>query len=68
MTSTSKHETKTCPRCGRTFECKSSNPLRCDCAEIGLSEDAQMPIQDLYRDCLCVRCLRALAGTDTPSP
>lgn len=60
-----KHEVKTCPRCGRVFECKLNNPVHCECAQVHLSEETLLRIQEQYRDCLCLSCLTALAN-ETP--
>ncbi|WP_295585900.1 cysteine-rich CWC family protein [uncultured Lamprocystis sp.] len=57
-----KHEIKTCPRCGRVFECKLNNPVHCECAGVHLSEETLLRIQEQYRDCLCLSCLTALAA------
>lgn len=59
-----KHEIKTCPRCGRLFECKLNNPLHCQCAGVTLSERQLNYIQEIYEDCLCVHCLNALKEMD----
>ncbi len=64
-----KHEVKTCPRCGRVFECKLNNPVHCDCARVTLPEETLLAIQQRYRDCLCLRCLTDLAaGADLAGP
>jgi len=60
-----KHEIKTCPRCGRVFECKLNNPVHCECAQVHLSEETLLRIQEQYRDCLCLSCLTALAGGES---
>jgi len=57
-----KHELKTCPRCGRVFECKLNNPVHCDCALVMLDEETRVAIQGRFRDCLCLACLTALAA------
>jgi hypothetical protein len=57
-----KHEIKTCPRCGQAFECKANNPVYCDCARVQLTENALLAIECRYRDCLCLTCLTALAA------
>lgn len=57
-----KHEEKTCPRCGRVFECKVNNPLRCDCSEVELSDAALHEIHGCYPDCLCLECLVAISA------
>ncbi|MBS0026919.1 cysteine-rich CWC family protein [Chitinophaga sp. 22321] len=52
------HETITCPRCQRTFECRVGSILRCQCQEVTLSEEERYFIQQQYRGCLCADCLR----------
>ncbi|WP_295384809.1 cysteine-rich CWC family protein [uncultured Thiodictyon sp.] len=58
---------KTCPRCGRAFECKLDDPVHCDCARVELSAPTRSAIQAYYRDCLCLNCLTALAAGAAPS-
>ena len=60
-----KHEIKTCARCGRAFECKVNNPAHCDCARIQLTEDTLLRIEGRYRDCLCLACLTDLAAGES---
>ena len=62
-----KHEIKTCPRCGRLFECKLNNPVHCDCARVVLPEETMLAIQERFRDCLCLACLTELAGGADPA-
>lgn len=54
----SKHEIKTCPRCGASFECKANRVERCDCLDVVLSVQALEYLSEHYSDCLCVACLR----------
>ena len=56
-----KHENKTCPRCGRSFECKVNNPVHCDCTRVDLTEETLLKIEGQYLDCLCLACLTGLA-------
>lgn len=56
----SKHEIKSCPRCGNKFECKIGNITQCQCFEIKLSKNELVFIKELYEDCLCINCLRKL--------
>jgi hypothetical protein len=56
-----KHEIKTCPRCGGAFECKANNPARCDCARVQLTDDTLLAIEGRYQDCLCLACLTSLS-------
>lgn len=62
----SKHEIKTCPRCGAVFECKVSNPVHCQCAGIALGEALLDHLAARWDDCLCARCLRELAAAESP--
>ncbi|EGV16765.1 cysteine-rich CWC family protein [Thiocapsa marina] len=52
-----KHEIKTCPRCGSSFECKANRVERCGCLSVVLSAEALEYLGDRYGDCLCVACL-----------
>ncbi|MEZ2441094.1 cysteine-rich CWC family protein [Chitinophaga sp. RCC_12] len=52
------HETVTCPRCKRTFECRVGTILRCQCQDVVLSEEERYFIQQKYSGCLCADCLR----------
>lgn len=56
----SKHEIKTCPQCGATFECKVNDPAHCQCAGVTLSRELSARISKHYGDCLCVECLKAI--------
>ena len=60
--SRSKHELKTCPRCGRVFECRLNDPVHCDCARLQLSAETLSAIRERFQDCLCRACLTALAA------
>lgn len=62
-----KHEEKICARCGRTFECKANNALRCDCARVDLDDATLHALRELYPDCLCLSCLRDIAAGDRPT-
>jgi hypothetical protein len=52
-----KHEIKTCPRCGEELECKVNNVAHCACMTVALSDAAAEHVQERYEDCLCVACL-----------
>ena len=58
---TTKHEIKTCPRCGAPFECKANNPVHCRCADVPLTVEQMEAMQERYEDCVCPACLAALA-------
>ena len=54
------HETKNCPRCGNSFECKLGNVLECQCNSIQLGFDERNYVENIYTDCLCIHCLHVL--------
>ena len=57
MNSYTKHEIKSCPRCGSTFECKPGNIAQCQCYAVALTRDEATFIKEIYDDCLCAKCL-----------
>ena len=54
--------TKTCPRCGNTFECMADNITRCHCASVILTQAQKNSISQKYNGCLCHKCLIALSN------
>jgi Cysteine-rich CWC len=60
------HETVTCPRCQRTFECRVGSILRCQCQAVTLSEEERYFIQQQYSSCLCADCLRDMKSAFQP--
>ncbi|HVI45910.1 MAG TPA: cysteine-rich CWC family protein [Chitinophaga sp.] len=54
------HETVSCPRCGRSFECRVGTILRCQCQEVTLTEEERIFIRQQYTGCLCADCLREM--------
>jgi hypothetical protein len=52
-----KHEIKSCPRCGSTFECKPGNITQCQCYAVAITKDEAAFIKEIYDDCLCANCL-----------
>ena len=50
--------TKTCPRCGKTFECVHS--VNCWCVKVKLTDATKVFLKDHYSDCLCKECLEKL--------
>lgn len=54
------HETKTCPRCSRPFECKVGNIAECQCSRVALNYEQRTYVEAQYIDCLCAQCLQAL--------
>jgi hypothetical protein len=55
-----KHELKSCPCCGKVFECKPGDIANCQCFGIKISEEASVFIAKKYVDCICIGCLQAL--------
>lgn len=55
-----KHETKYCPRCNNTFQCKMGSILLCQCSTIELNEEERNYIRERFDDCLCVFCIKEL--------
>ncbi|MGO4288530.1 cysteine-rich CWC family protein [Chitinophaga sp. RAB17] len=64
------HETVTCPRCQRSFECRVGTILRCQCQDVTLSEEERYFIRQKFSGCLCADCLRdmksAFEAPETP--
>ncbi|MEO7924013.1 MAG: cysteine-rich CWC family protein [Chitinophagaceae bacterium] len=58
----SQHETRNCPRCNKSFECKPGNITQCQCYGIELSNELRAYIDQRYTDCLCRDCLQYLSG------
>jgi hypothetical protein len=54
------HETKKCPGCKQTFECKPGNITQCQCFGIQLTLEQKVYIEQRYNDCLCRDCLQYL--------
>ena len=48
---------QTCPRCKRTFECKATDIMNCQCYGIQLSDEARQALEDYEQACLCRTCL-----------
>lgn len=51
------HDTKHCPRCEGSFECKVGNILECQCNGIVFSDAEKAHIAANYDDCLCRKCM-----------
>jgi len=58
--STIKQMTKTCPRCGKTFECVHS--VDCWCVKVKLTDTTKAHLKANYSDCLCKDCLEEING------
>lgn len=54
------HETKTCPRCSKNFECKPGSITQCQCYGIALTAEQRAYVEQRYNDCLCKDCLQYL--------
>ena len=52
--------TKTCPRCGKTFECVHS--IDCWCVKVKLTDATKAYLKEHYSDCLCKDCLEEING------
>lgn len=48
---------KTCPKCGKAFECKPGNITQCQCYRVSLTREESVFIKEIYNDCLCAECL-----------
>jgi hypothetical protein len=51
--------TKTCPSCGKTFEC--THDKNCWCVKISIDESTREVLKKRYSDCLCADCLAQIA-------
>ncbi len=51
---------KTCPRCGKTFECVHS--IDCWCVKVQLNDSTKAYLKEHYSDCLCKDCLEEING------
>ncbi|HTY03708.1 MAG TPA: cysteine-rich CWC family protein [Rhodocyclaceae bacterium] len=64
LTHDKKPRSKTCPRCGRAFECGAESGSSCWCGVLPrlTSIDPAVP------DCLCPECLRSALNHQRPAP
>ena len=51
---------KTCPRCGKEFECVHS--IDCWCVKVQLKDTTKAYLKEHYSDCLCKDCLEEING------
>ncbi|MDD4819945.1 MAG: cysteine-rich CWC family protein [Flavobacteriales bacterium] len=51
---------KTCPRCGKTFECRHQEIDKCWCMSQAIEPDALAYISGEYTGCLCKDCIEEL--------
>lgn len=56
----SKHEVKSCPRCGVIFECKVGDVVNCQCYEVKIQAKTNEFLSNAYYDCLCKNCLASI--------
>ncbi|MFV0469963.1 MAG: cysteine-rich CWC family protein [Dysgonomonas sp.] len=49
---------KICPHCGKIFECRHDNIIRCHCVNIYLTPEMKSFIAENYQSCLCLNCLK----------
>jgi len=57
-----------CPRCGSDFHCGMHEAGPCACTGVTLDAGLQQRLRERFNGCLCLRCLRALAGGATLDP
>ncbi|RAW00966.1 cysteine-rich CWC family protein [Pseudochryseolinea flava] len=55
-----KHETKHCPRCKISFECKSGSIGLCQCRRVSITDEVHHFINNRFSDCLCAQCLEEM--------
>jgi hypothetical protein len=60
MPQMSNNETKLCPRCQASFECKPGNITQCQCFGLKFTVEERTFIEQRYHDCLCKNCLLQL--------
>ncbi len=51
-----------CPRCGSAFHCGIDDEAPCACPGVQLDAALQQRLRERFSGCLCMNCLRALAG------
>lgn len=51
-----------CPRCGGGFHCGANDAEPCACGALQLNPALLAELRVRYTGCLCLACLRALAG------
>ena len=56
----SRPETKDCPRCNKSFQCKAGNITQCQCFDIKLNPELKALMEQQFHDCLCPDCLKHL--------
>ncbi len=61
MTEKSQGIKKTCPACGKGFQCKATDIANCPCSKAELNGEALRILSKKYGDCLCTDCLLRLS-------
>ena len=56
-----------CARCGGPFHCGANDAGPCACSTLVLPPALLHELQQRYRGCLCLGCLRALAAPEAPA-
>ncbi|MFN8284108.1 MAG: cysteine-rich CWC family protein [Chitinophagales bacterium] len=56
----SSNELKYCQRCNTAFQCKVGSIELCQCSKIILNETTQAYLQQNYKDCICITCMKEL--------
>ncbi|WP_367281447.1 cysteine-rich CWC family protein [Porifericola rhodea] len=56
-----KHEIKSCPLCGTSFECKPGNIGQCQCYGVVLDKESIRYVRENFESCLCRSCLQKIA-------
>lgn len=51
------HESVTCPRCQKSFECKVGTINLCHCSEARLTQAQRDYVSQNWNECLCAACL-----------
>ncbi|MEK9629740.1 MAG: cysteine-rich CWC family protein [Nitrospinota bacterium] len=54
---------KTCPKCGKQFECENDSPNPCQCDGVPLNKKQLDYIKNNFENCLCLNCLHQLSET-----
>lgn len=52
---------KSCEHCGDSFECSANQDSSCWCMKYDLNADNLRKLREKFSDCLCEKCLLALA-------
>jgi len=53
---------KECAKCKKEFSCRHDEILECHCVQVPISAKAQKYLTENFKDCLCNKCLREVAG------